>query len=117
MSELKKSFDERALQYDQWIYKICPFYEEGFDALINVLPERANFLLELGCGTGNLSLRLMKKYPKANFTVVDLSKNMLEVTRNKLKNYEGQIHFIEDHRFTLVEKQRILFRFVVTFRD
>ncbi len=95
MSDLQKSFNERAPIYDKWVHGICPHYEEALDALSNALVPSASFVLELGCGTGILSLRMLRKYPKAQLTVVDISPAMLEVSRGKLKEYKDRINFIE----------------------
>jgi len=106
MNDLKKSFNERAYQYDQWIQGICPYYEDALKALIYVLPARAHFILELGCGTGNLSVRLLEKYPHAQLTVVDISPIMLEVTKQKVKKYENQVSFVEKHFESFQSKYR-----------
>lgn len=95
MSDLRNSFNERAHQYDEWIKGICPYYDDALNALIGVLPERAHFILELGCGTGNVSMRVFEKYPQAQLTVVDLSPAMLEIARQKLNPYEGHVQYRE----------------------
>lgn len=41
-------------------------------------------ILELGCGTGFLTLPLIKKYPESRFTITDLSAEMLARTRQKI---------------------------------
>jgi tRNA (cmo5U34)-methyltransferase len=52
--------------------------------LVDYLPERAERVLELGCGTGNLSLALMTRYPAASITFVDASPEMLDATRQRI---------------------------------
>jgi malonyl-ACP O-methyltransferase BioC len=44
-------------------------------------------ILELGCGTGFLTLPLLNKFKNANFTITDLSSDMLAQTRQKLQQY------------------------------
>jgi len=110
MSDIKKSFDERAHEYDQLIECICPYYGEAFEALKSVLPEKAHFILELGCGTGNLSTQLLDRYKSAQLTVVDVSSNMLDVTHSKLSTYKNTIMYIEkefstfssDYKFDII---------------
>ncbi|MBU1862442.1 MAG: class I SAM-dependent methyltransferase [Candidatus Omnitrophica bacterium] len=95
MADLRKDFDERAEVYDKWIACLCPFYDEAMNALLHVLPKQVIFILELGCGTGNLSVRLLQKYSKANLTVVDVSPKMLAATRKKLEGFTQQISYRE----------------------
>ena len=95
MGDLKKIFNDRAHQYDKWVIGICPYYNDALNSLLDVLPPRAHFILELGCGTGNVSMRILEKYPQAQLTVVDVAPRMLEITRQKLTHYEGRIQYIE----------------------
>ena len=41
-------------------------------------------ILELGCGTGNLTRVLRDRYPTSEITVVDFSPEMLTLTQEKL---------------------------------
>ena len=43
-------------------------------------------ILELGCGTGLLTLPLLEKFPTSHFTITDSSKEMLAITRTKIAN-------------------------------
>lgn len=74
--------------YDSLIRRAVPRYEEMTQRLLEYLPERTGSVLELGCGTGNLSLRLAAKYPDARLILVDASPEMIDVTRTRLT----QIH-------------------------
>ena len=71
-------------EYDSLIRRAVPRYEEMTARLLDYLPAAATSILELGCGTGNLTLRLAKKYPDARLTLVDAAPQMLEVTRARL---------------------------------
>jgi len=46
-------------------------------------------ILDLGCGKGRFSRELIKKYPKAEFFGVDISKEILEYTPKELKTKQG----------------------------
>jgi trans-aconitate 2-methyltransferase len=53
-------------QYDSLIRRGLPRYQEMLDELVASLPETATDVLELGCGTGALTVLLAERYPPAN---------------------------------------------------
>ncbi|MCS7274315.1 MAG: class I SAM-dependent methyltransferase [Candidatus Bipolaricaulota bacterium] len=85
-------------RFDEHIKLIVPRYEEMHDAVIRSippdLPEDLK-ILELGCGTGELTKKLCQRFPKAQITAIDYSIRMLEVAREKLSPYCGRIRWIE----------------------
>jgi tRNA (cmo5U34)-methyltransferase len=54
------------------------------DTLARCLPEGAERVLELGCGTGALTERLLARFPEAQLTAVDAAPEMLAVARERL---------------------------------
>lgn len=77
-------FGAMADSYDDFIRRAVPRYEEMSARLVDYLPPSATRVLELGCGTGNLSLRLAARYPDAHLTLVDASAEMIATTRERL---------------------------------
>jgi tRNA (cmo5U34)-methyltransferase len=77
-------FGAMADSYDDFIRRAVPRYEEMSARLVDYLPTTAHRVLELGCGTGNLSLRLAHRYPAAHLTLVDASAEMIATTRARL---------------------------------
>ena len=77
-------FGSMAASYDDFIRRAVPRYEEMSARLVDYLPATARRVLELGCGTGNLSLRLADRYPDAHLTLVDASPEMIATTRARL---------------------------------
>jgi ubiquinone/menaquinone biosynthesis C-methylase UbiE len=55
------------------------------DRLVEYLPPGPTRVLELGCGTGNLSVRLAAKLKGATLTLVDGSAEMIAVARSRLE--------------------------------
>lgn len=71
--------------YDSLIRRAVPRYDEMLVRLVDYLPRGASSVLELGCGTGNLSLALAERYPEASLTFLDAAPEMLEITRARLE--------------------------------
>lgn len=63
---------------------------------------RATDLLDVGCGAGNFTLKLLQHIPNLNVTLVDLSRNMLDraverveaATRGKVTAVQGDVRTI-----------------------
>jgi len=87
--------------YDSLIRRAVPRYEEMTQRLIDYLPPRASSVLELGCGTGNLTLRLARHYPDAAMTVVDGAPEMIDITRARLEQQDSAVA----HRTTFIQSR------------
>ena len=70
--------------YDSLIRRAVPRYDEMTARLLEYMPAAADRVLELGCGTGNLSLELVKSFPKAHLTLVDGSPEMVALTHARI---------------------------------
>ncbi len=85
-------------QFDDHIKLIVPRYEELHDAVLRSippdLPENLK-ILELGCGTGELTKKLCERYPKAHIIGIDYSPRMLALCQEKLKRFQGRVQLIE----------------------
>lgn len=82
-------FDGLSDGYSEVIERCFPRYREMQWALIDYLPPRQPAsVLELGCGTGNLSVLLAKAFPEAQLHLVDVSEESLEVCRQRLGSGE-----------------------------
>src|SRR5687767_10473233 len=94
-------FGSMAESYDSLIRRCVPRYEEMSSRLIDYLAIAvagpaagagvAWRILELGCGTGNLSLRLAQRFPNAQLTLVDAAPEMIELTRARLEAAKPQL--------------------------
>src|SRR5688572_25648162 len=73
-----------AQEYNEFIVRVVPRYEEMMDRMLEYAPANARHVLELGTGTGNLSLRLAARWPDARFVFVDGAPEMLDVTRMRV---------------------------------
>mgnify|MGYP001827040179 CR=1 FL=1 len=73
-------FDLLTDDYTAVIERCFPRYREMLWALLEYLPGevRPRNVLELGCGTGNLSVLLADRYQDANIRMVDISSESLQ---------------------------------------
>lgn len=93
------------VDYDSWVQFLESLFKK-YD--LDFIDKTA---LELGCGTGNMTLRLLNLGMKV--VAVDLSEEMLNVARNKVKN-KGVIFINEDMTEIEFDKK---FDFVFSFCD
>ncbi len=95
MSHLKEHFNKAANDFDKSANNTIPKYNEMLDALINAIPDNKENpkILDLGCGTGNITLKILERFPNAEITCLDLSDKMIEIAKDKLKEYDN-VNFI-----------------------
>lgn len=90
MKQVKDHFEEEAEVFDGLIRTLIPSYEDMVNSMILALPfhekEKIN-VLDLGCGTGNISMAVKKRFPHAQITCVDLADNMIKMAKFKLSSY------------------------------
>ena len=84
-------FAARIDDYDSLIRRAVPRYDEMIERLVDYLPPGAERVLELGSGTGNLSLALARRYPAARLTLVDASAEMLDLAGHRLDRESTRI--------------------------
>ncbi len=84
-STASEYFGEMAASYDSLIRRAVPRYDEMQARLIDYMPGRALSIVELGCGTGNLTLAVALRYPEGRLTVADASPEMIEIARTRLE--------------------------------
>ncbi len=101
MKKVRDHFDEEAGIFDELIRTLIPSYEYMVDSMVLALPfhhkERIN-ILDLGCGTGNISLKVKERFPNARITCVDMAENMIKLAKYKLASYDDVEFIIADVR-------------------
>ncbi len=78
-------FEARVREYDSLARRGLPRRDEMLAELVRTLPDAAVDVLELGCGTGALTLRLAARYSAASLTVVDAAPGMIGLARERLR--------------------------------
>jgi len=79
------NFDIRASEYDSVSEPQAELAKGLFDLSLDYLPDTRPDLLDIGCGTGHLSIDLAGLFPKS-LDCVDISKEMLKVCKEKLQS-------------------------------
>jgi len=89
-------YDEMSADYSALIQRCVPRYHEMLQMLTDYIPDdlKPKKILELGCGSGLLSQRIVKKFPTAEIHLLDLSGDILEQCRIHLNEPEN-IKFIQ----------------------
>ena len=90
MSKSPDYFEERIRRY-------IPCYEEMVDSLLDCLPiisNRSFRVLELGCGLGSLSRKILEQRAVAGLTAVEGDTKAAEICRERLKEYKERVEII-----------------------
>jgi tRNA (cmo5U34)-methyltransferase len=82
-------FGGMVASYDSLIRRAVPRYEEMTQRLLEHLAGDPTTILELGCGTGNLTLKLLGRFPEARVVAVDASPEMTEATAERARSITG----------------------------
>jgi tRNA (cmo5U34)-methyltransferase len=93
---VKEHFEQDASDYDRDILTFIPFYREQNQALMDLIPFEGNErlrALDLGTGTGVLADFILRRYPLAEVTVLDLAENMLAAARRRLAPFAERVAF------------------------
>jgi len=85
-NKLGQFFDSLSNEYTSTIERCFPRYHEMLWAVLDYLPtsDPPEHILELGAGTGNLSVLIHQRFPQAAMTVVDLSSESLQICHDRI---------------------------------
>jgi malonyl-ACP O-methyltransferase BioC len=83
--KIRSSFDKAAKTYDS----VAQMHVLSSAHLVSMLKSfnlHPKAILDIGCGTGNTSIELKKLYPQAEYTLCDISENMINQAILKIPN-------------------------------
>ncbi|MDA0196980.1 MAG: class I SAM-dependent methyltransferase [Bacteroidetes bacterium] len=85
---VEEFYDSISKEYADLLDRTIPRYREMLSTLFHYIPDdfAPKNILELGCGTGNLTEQIIHRYPASMLTVVDLSSEMIEACRSRFKS-------------------------------
>ena len=100
LASVQNFYDDINDQYTEYILRCVPRYVEMQWAIMHYLPNALNpvNILEMGCGTGNLTKLIIKQYPNATIHIVDISEKMIESCKNELINQNNIKYYCNDFR-------------------
>ena len=106
---IKYAFDRSAQTYDRTRRKLIPCFDEFYRAAIDLLPFARDdefSVLDLGAGTGLLSAFVAYSFPRARFTLVDISDEMLEQARERFAVGGGRFQFeVADYSISRITRR------------
>lgn len=94
---IARNFDATVEGYDSARAKLVPCFETFYATAIRLLPFREDehiCVLDLGAGTGLLSARIRKSFPRPRLRLMDLSAEMLERARQRLCIDDTQVEIV-----------------------
>lgn len=105
-NDIAEKFNESADKYDSqrrcFIPRFDDFYESGIE-ILRKSEKTVSSVLDLGAGTGILSMFLHKYYPSAGFTLADISDKMLDVAKKRFAGHDNFSYLESDYSVSFPE--------------
>lgn len=96
-------FSEFSKNYTNDMIGCVPHYLKLMSCFTEALPKEFNpeNILDLGCGNGNVTSKLLEVFPNANYTLLDASLEMLNLCQEQFKDYkiEYVTSYFQDYDF------------------
>jgi tRNA (cmo5U34)-methyltransferase len=70
--------------FDDGIRQLLPRYDEMLEVVTCCVPSTSKKILELGCGTGELTLKILERCPDAEIIALDYSPRMISFAQRKV---------------------------------
>lgn len=96
---LRKKFDSAASAYDKDRKAIIPHFDVYYGTLVQLADSKVEYprILDLGAGTGLLTQLLWEKHPNAQFQLVDMADEMLNIAKNRFSGHGNFEYINEDY--------------------
>jgi tRNA (cmo5U34)-methyltransferase len=96
-STIKTAFDVSANTYDRARRQLIPCFDDFYGTVVALIPNAPDDrfrALDLGAGTGLLSLFISQQFPQARITLMDLSDAMLAKARERFSGAPDRFEFV-----------------------
>ncbi len=98
MTSVGEIFSKSASVYDESRRQLVPCFDRLYGTVLEIIPFDSGQplkVLDLGAGTGLLTLFLTVAYPNASFTLLDLSEEMLAQARERFAGEDKRFAFVQ----------------------
>lgn len=87
MNAIQKTFNALSEKYDSQRTMLIPCFQDFYDTtlILSEQVDNVHQILDVGAGTGLLSVLFAKKYPETNITLLDYSVDMLAKARDRFQ--------------------------------
>ncbi len=104
---VKEQFDRIAKNYDSQRRQLIPCFADYYHLPLAMLDYEGESpaILDIGSGTGLYASLLYEKYPRANFTLIDLSEKMLSVAKERFAGLDNFEYIVEDYTAYAFDKK------------
>ncbi|MGI4829899.1 MAG: class I SAM-dependent methyltransferase [Janthinobacterium lividum] len=97
------AFSSTAASYDEHRSRLIPGFEGLYRWAVDLIPEDATRVLDLGAGTGLLSAFVRKRFPNAHLHLVDFSEAMLSKAKDRFAEDPHVSFAIADYSTTKMD--------------
>jgi len=96
---IQEKFNENSQNYDSQRKKLIPCFDDFYNISTSVVEAHSDTpeILDIGAGTGIFSEYILKKYPKASLTLIDISDKMLELSKLRFKDFNNIKYIAYDY--------------------
>lgn len=94
---LRKVYDKGAKDYDLARRQLIPCFDDFYGTALELIPFQTTDcikVLDLGAGTGLFSALVAERYTNAEFTLYDLSPEMLEEAKKRFENGNAKVEYV-----------------------
>ncbi|WDF54746.1 class I SAM-dependent methyltransferase [Mucilaginibacter sp. KACC 22063] len=98
MQSVESFYDQLSSRYTDLISRCVPRYNEMFYNIFHYIPDdlQPRNILDLGCGTGNLTEAALQHFPDAQIHALDLSADILNECRLRFKDHDNISYHQQD---------------------
>jgi ubiquinone/menaquinone biosynthesis C-methylase UbiE len=108
IEQMAENFNHDAERYDEQRKLFIPCFDDYYGLSVSFLKkirDNMNNILDLGAGTGLLTKYLFEKYPNADYTLIDVAEQMLEIARQRFYGLTNFQFLIQDYSKELPQKK------------
>ena len=106
---MKNRYNSKLRKGNQEILKFHPHQvlrEIVAHEIKKIVKEKNNLkIIDLGCGEGDSTLPILKANPKIKIEALDLSKEMIDISKETLRNFKDRIKFVIEDASTYMKSQ------------